>query len=109
MSSLYFLGYLPYGGMMTEPNYEVLGRYHATREIFEQLRQQRNKALSELKAAVGYGASPVSGGVIEFNADAVEAALAEARTVDAEFVKCVAALNEFAAIVGKPTVKIERR
>ncbi|NTZ84376.1 hypothetical protein FCJ61_15565 [Burkholderia metallica] len=109
MSSLYLLGYLPYGGRMAEPNYEVLGRYHATREIFEQLREQRNKAMSDLKTAVGHGSPPGTGRIVEFDADAVQAALTEARNIDAEFMKCVTALNEYASVVGKPTVSIERR
>ncbi|WP_175712465.1 hypothetical protein [Burkholderia ambifaria] len=109
MSSLYFLGYLPYGGTMAEPNYEVLGRYHATREIFEQLRERRNKAMYVLKAAVGHGPQSVTGRIVEFDADAVQAALTEARNIDAEFMRCVTALNEYASIVGKPAVTIEPR
>ncbi|KIS53988.1 hypothetical protein BTP_3506 [Burkholderia thailandensis Phuket 4W-1] len=94
---------------MAEPNYEVLGRYHATLEIFEQLREQRNKALGKLRDAVGHGVPPGRMHIAVFDADLVQEVLTEARNIDAEFMKCVYALNQYASTVGKSTVTVDRR
>jgi len=91
---------------MTQPNFEAIGRYHATLEAFRDLRVRRSTALSELSRIVRQSIGRHDR-VVAFDGAAVEEKLQRAISVNAELMQCIDALNEYAAETGKPQITID--